>query len=523
MPDPDFLVQTADDIYRQAQEDYLVLVPTADVEEGSTQAVEAEVLAQNVKGLQWRQARILAESFDGTASMPNLILRAADSGVVWNPGSRASGWVKVTRDTGAPNVDYTLPAGTMLVTAADAAGKLIRATTTADALLKAGESYCLAPAEVVEVQADELQTWSRTVAGGGETLVASQLAGSGVKGNLADSTLNAFEAAPPAGFSAIANVSPSRVVSDANASSLFTIAAAVNDQLAVTVDGAPATITLAAGISLSGAAVAADIQAKLRAVGGGGFAQAYCRFSALGNNRFYIFSGTPGAGSSISLSASAHDVRATLGLSNVLPHAGGTGFTGGLPPQTRTSLLMEVRQKKAAGGQIGLSADYAFWAKNSGEAVDDAKVIPVLGGMWVYPISSSGALFSQTQLDNITAYIETKCPAHLMNNISVVNITLVPLYISATLTLAEGFALADVSPAVKAVITGYIKSSPVGDSVIPSLVRIQQIGKAIMAVSGVIDYAALTLDTVSPPVSTANITLGVAAAATINDAGITLA
>lgn len=525
MADPNFLTQLHAEIKAEILQDYITERPAADAEEASDIDIKADILAGNVKQCQWRQAYIMRQLFSETQEMPYLILAARNiAGIDWDDGTRAQGYVKLSRATNA-GIDYVVPAGTVIISAADPAGNLIRASLLYAVTLKTGQTYTIGIAEIIEIQAETLVKYEIPSSAGGVYLVAEQEAGAGIKGNIPDGTLIGFEGAAPNGIEAVKNFSPGYSKAKGwTSATLFTLTAGVNDQLNVNINGAGATlITLAAGVNLSGAAVAADIQAKVRAIGTGGYAAAVCLYNMTGTDyRFILFSGTEGGASTVAVTAGTADARAALGFDQVTELAGGFGFTGGLDPQTKESLRAEYETALQQGGESGTAADYTTWAKGSGQGVDDAKVSRFIGAVSVFPISNTGVLFSQAQLDAIRTYIEGKCPVHMVGSITVANPTVLSIYVSATLSLGAGYTLAGVSPAIKAAVRAYIKTIPIGDVGGTAIVRYNKISAAILGVTGVIDLANLKTGSVSPPLGVVNIVLADGQVAQTDDAKITL-
>lgn len=526
MADPNFVLQTHAVIKNEIVLDYIARRPAADAEEASDLDIKADILAGNIKQCQWYQAYILRQMFSESAEMPYLILAARNiTGIDWEAGTRAKGYAMLSRSTPA-GADLPILAGTVFISGPDQAGNIIRASLLYAATIKTGQTYTIGLAEILDLPAEELVKYTIPSSAGGEHLVAEQLAGSGIAGNVPDGTFIGFEAAPPAGVETAANVSPGKSESKGwTSATLFTITVGVNDKIRVNMNGAGAQqITLAAGANLTGAQVAADIQAKARAIGGGGYAAALCLFNLTGADwRFILFSGTSGAGSSAAVTAGDNDARATLGFDQATETAGGYGFTGGVDPQTKESLRAEYETALALGGEAGTAQDYATWARNSGQGVDDAKVTRLVGAVVVFPISNTGVAFNQGQLDAIRAYIETKCPVHIVGSITVSNPTVLSIYVSATLVLASGYTLTGVSPAVRTAVKDYVKTVPIGDAGGTSIIRVSKVSAAIMAVTGVLDVANLLVDDVTPPVAAVNIVLPDGNVAQTDDAKITLA
>jgi uncharacterized phage protein gp47/JayE len=110
----------------------------------------------------------------------------------------------------------------------------------------------------------------------------------------------------------------------------------------------------------------------------------------------------------------------------------------------------------------------------------------------------------------------------MIGSITVANPTVLSVYVSATITLAAGYTLVGVSPAIKAAVENYMKSIPIGDAGGTSIVRFNKVSAAILAITGVIDLANLKVDSISPPVGTVNLVLADGQVAQTDDAKITL-
>lgn len=525
MPDPNFETQTHAEIKGDVLLDYTINRPAADAEEAADIDIKADILAGNVKHLQWRQVFILRQLFSETQEMPYLILAARNlAGIDWDDGTRAQGFIQFSRQSAA-GVDYLIPAGTVLVSSPDADGNVFRASLLYDAILKTGETYTIGIAEVVEVQGVDLVKYEIPSSGGGVTTIAQQQIGTGLSGNLPENTFAGFEAAPPTGIEAVANLSAGYARGTGwNSGTLFTISVGVDDQINVNIDGTGVqTITLAAGANLSGAVVATDIQAKLRAIGTGGYSLALCLYNMTETGyRFIIFSGTTGSASSVSVSAGTNDASILLGFDQSTEINGGTGFTGGLDPQTEGSLKSEYETAIRKGGESGTAADYVTWAKDSGQSVDDAKVTGLTGAVDIFPVSLTGALFTQNQLDAITTFIETKAPVHLIGSIRVLNPTVLSIYVSATIVLTTGFLLSNISDEIKKAIRDYVATVPLGDAGGTAIVRYNKISSAILEINGVEDVTGLLTESVDPPTATVNIVLADGELAQTDDTKITL-
>ena len=240
-------------------------------------------------------------------------------------------------------------------------------------------------------------------------------------------------------------------------------------------------------------------------MGGGGYDDSYCRYDITeGDYRFVILSGTVGASSSVVVTAGTKDAREELGFLDPVEAVGEYGFTGGTDPQSKESLRSEFLDAVQNPGY----GNEAFYQRETRKVVgvDDAKIVGVTGGVYIYPIKADGTDFSQAELDEIRDHIETVCPVHLVGSIMVNNPVKVQLHSEAVLILDTGYTLGGVSPGVKDAMNSYTQSVDIGDTgaAIPPAVRIAKLAESMLGVAGVVDVSGLKLDTVDPPVATTN-------------------
>ena len=503
--DPRFFQMSHQDLLNAIMQEYSVNRPAKDAEDAADITIKAQILAGNVALLEHNQWYLLRQAFGRTADMPYLILLAEMHGIIWDAGTRASGWIKLARADNAA-MDYTINAGSVFLSEPDTDGKMKKVSLLYDVVLKSGQSFCWGWCEVVELQAETLETYAIVGHGGTEITVGEQLIGSGEAGNIVDSEITRFDAAPPAGIETVENLSAgySKSVSHLSTTT-FTIVTNTNDQIKVNIDAtAVKQITLVAAVGADGSEIAEDIQAKLRAQGGA-FATAYCRYNVTEDDyQFVILSGTSGAASSVIMTAGDHDARATLGYEDPEEATGGYGFTGGLDPQTREELRGEFLDAVRNPG-YGNAAFYRRLARQI-SGVLDAKIVGVSGGVYIYPISTDGSDFTAGELQEITDYIEKYCPVNIVGSVIVVNPVKVQLYARATIVLEDGFTLAGIEDNIQDAMNAYVSSVDIGnsDEVPPPTVRVNKLYEAILGIAGVLDASALKLDTANPPVATTN-------------------
>lgn len=506
MSDPRFFQLSHQTLIDLTMQEYVVNRPARDADDAADISIKSQILAGQLTILQHNQWYLLRQAFGRTADMPYLILLAEFHGINWDAGIRAKGWIKFARSTAA-GMDYPITAGTVFISDADDNGNVKRVALLADVTLKTGEDFCWGWCEVIELQGEDLETYAIVGSADNTITIATQTAGSGSASNIVDSEIGKFEAAPTNGIETLENLSPGYSNSIPHLSTTtFDIVAATNDQIKVNIDGAGAAeITLAPAVSATGETIAADIQAKLRAVGGGGYDDAYCRYDVTeGDFVFNILSGTDGALSSVVVTAGTNDASTELGYSNPVEATGGYGFTGGQDPQSKESLRGELLEAVQNPG-FGNEAFYKREAKKV-TGVDDAKIVGVTGGVYIYPIKADGTDFSQAELDEIRDHIETVCPVHLIGSIIVINPIKSQLHSEATLTLDTGYTLGGVSPDVKTAMAEYVQSVDIGDTgaAIPPTVRINKLSESILGIAGIVDVSGLKLDIVDPPVLIVN-------------------
>jgi uncharacterized phage protein gp47/JayE len=202
--------------------------------------------------------------------------------------------------------------------------------------------------------------------------------------------------------------------------------------------------------------------------------------------------------------ASHHDAAPALGFDTPIEATGGFGFTGGVDPQS-VEELRAVIAGYIQNPSYGTADAYRRWAM-AVPGVDDAKAVGVIAGVYIYPIKADETDFSQAELNEIQAYIQTLCPAHIKAAIMVFNPPKTILYAAAQLILADGVVLADVEDSIIESMSSYVQTLDIGDTSVevPPEVRINKLVEAALSIDGVEDVLSMAVDDVGAPTSTTN-------------------
>lgn len=171
-------------------------------------------------------------------------------------------------------------------------------------------------------------------------------------------------------------------------------------------------------------------------------------------------------------------------VTNALP------ITGGTDTETDAALLARLLEKVRLPATSGNVAHYLQWAKEV-PGVGDAKILPLWNGagtVKVIVIDSNKQPASADIVQNVADYIETVRP--IGATVTVVSATSLAINVSATLTLAEGYTIPGVQPAIEAALTAYLK----GIAFQQDYVSYAQIGNFIIDTPGVLDYANLLVN-----------------------------
>lgn len=184
-------------------------------------------------------------------------------------------------------------------------------------------------------------------------------------------------------------------------------------------------------------------------------------------------------------------IRAVVGdLSGVVTVTNDEPFTGGTDRESDDELRNRVLERARNPATSGNAAHYRQWALEV-PGISDARVTPVWDGpgtVRVVLLADDKTAPDPSIIADATAHIESQRPVGA--DVTVVGATEVPINISATLTLEDGYDVSDVQPAIEANIVEYLASLAFVDDT----VRYSQIANALLDVDGVLDYANLTVN-----------------------------
>lgn len=173
----------------------------------------------------------------------------------------------------------------------------------------------------------------------------------------------------------------------------------------------------------------------------------------------------------------------------------------------RQRFFTRVRQP-SAGGNV---ADYIRWALEV-PGVGGVSVVPVKYGPGTVSVAVIDAEHNPASPELVAAVQAYIAPDGIMGggkapigaDVRVESATPVPINISATLTIADGYVPDTVRASVTQRLDEYLKSIPFGDDdPAQRVVRYVRIGQTILDTSGVLDYSGLTVNG-----GTANVQIG---------------
>ena len=206
-------------------------------------------------------------------------------------------------------------------------------------------------------------------------------------------------------------------------------------------------------------------------------------------------SGTIGAGGSVSLAAQASVTglagNAAAGTAVTLTSAPagvqssavlGSAMTGGTDVETDAALLDRLLFRLRNPPQGGAAHDYVAWAESI-DGVSAAYVYPMRRGEGTVDVAimTAGGVPSPALIAQVQAYIDTVRP--VTAQCLVLAPVPVPVTVSATLTLADGYTLADVSGRLSGAITAYFDGLAPGATVVKT--RLESL---ISITAGVMDF-----------------------------------
>lgn len=174
-------------------------------------------------------------------------------------------------------------------------------------------------------------------------------------------------------------------------------------------------------------------------------------------------------------------------------------FDGGTDIESDASLLSRYKDRVSKPATSGNKYHYIEWAK-SVAGIGDAKCFPLWDGNGTVKVTLLDEDKTAPPTDIVTDvadYIESVQP--IGATVTVVAATEVPINVTATLTLAAGKTLSDVSTTIENGIRDYLKSIAYG---VDTTVRYSRIANVILDTDGVVDYSGLTING-----GTANITI----------------
>lgn len=206
-------------------------------------------------------------------------------------------------------------------------------------------------------------------------------------------------------------------------------------------------------------------------------------------------SGTIGSGGSLTLAAQASatglagNAASATALTLTSAPAGvqssatlGSAMTGGTDIETDAALLDRLLFKLRNPPQGGAAHDYISWAESI-DGVSAAYVYPMRRGEGTVDVAimTAGGVPSPTLIATVQAYIDTVRP--VTAQCQVMAPTPVPVTVSATLVLAAGYTLTDVSGRLTSAITAYFDQLSPGMPVVKT--RLESL---ISITAGVLDF-----------------------------------
>lgn len=179
-------------------------------------------------------------------------------------------------------------------------------------------------------------------------------------------------------------------------------------------------------------------------------------------------------------------------LVNVATVTNELAFENGFPEETDVSLRQRYYDKLQRPGKAGNKYHYREWAQNV-PGVGKVKVFPRWDGpltVKVAILDINNELASVQLLENVFNYIETERPFGA--DVTVTTGEALEIDVSATFALKEGYDFASVSVFIKEKLTEYFKSIAFDEDL--TYISQAQIGRELLGVEGVQDYANLTLN-----------------------------
>lgn len=188
---------------------------------------------------------------------------------------------------------------------------------------------------------------------------------------------------------------------------------------------------------------------------------------------------------------------AISGLANVYnPYP----VTNGYDEENDEELTNRYFDKLQRPGKSGNKYHYEEWAK-SVIGVGNAKIVPRWAGpltVKVVIIDANSQPASEELVQNVSDYIDGEKP--IGADVTVVSATEVPINITVTLELAEGYEELEVKDRIRENIKQYLNEIAFQST----SVSYARIGNAIISTDGVIDYTALTVNAGTANIPIAN-------------------
>ncbi|WP_141500976.1 baseplate J/gp47 family protein [Paenibacillus luteus] len=250
------------------------------------------------------------------------------------------------------------------------------------------------------------------------------------------------------------------------------------------------------------------------------------RAATSGGEPVYFVTTTAGtiAGGSITVAAEASEAGASgnVGISAVNTVVGNLvgivtvnnafNFVAGSDSETDDALRARVLDRAQRPATSGNAAQYRQWALEVA-GISDAKVYPIWAGagtVKVVLLDADKRAPSTAVVNATAAYIESARPIGAI--VTVVGATEVAINVSVSVTLGPGATLPGVKAEIEAGIRAYLKTLAFTDAT----VRFVQIANVILGVTGVVDYAALTVNG-----GTANVVIADGSVAVLGTAVVT--
>ncbi|MEH7521679.1 baseplate J/gp47 family protein [Bacillus sp. JJ1503] len=177
-------------------------------------------------------------------------------------------------------------------------------------------------------------------------------------------------------------------------------------------------------------------------------------------------------------------------LAGIVTVTNAQAFDGGVDTESDLSLLSRYNDKVSKPVTSGNKYHYEQWAKEVA-GVGDAKVYPLHAGpgtVKIVLLDDEKTSPAQTIVDAANTHINNVAP--IGATITVVGATELPINVSATLTLAQGADINEVTTQFSEALSAYLKSVAFTDE----LIRYTQIANLLLGVPPIIDYANLTVN-----------------------------